>query len=210
MGTTEDYYAYVNSKGGVMSADMVYFLSSLPPLKRIVRNRLWEMGYVGNRDRHKEKNVLYFALEALEATIVWEWRRNMMNDYPLLSCVVKGDALWIPNQLHEQYVRRQFDLAAHKFGLTTLQLRTTSLCAEAERTIADIVARSAQRHSNLGDRVHQIEHLLRKRAGQGGDDQKADGLDKSPWEEALEDGSVVEPERKRARTIMEMLGAKKK
>ena len=199
MGNAEDVYKYVLDHQGIVSGQLLSFIAKFPEIKNAVRRQLWARGFIGNRDRHNERNVLYFALEAAEAAVIWEWRMGLYKAFGLISCVVKGDALWLPASLPKHIVIEIFEQACAMHGFAKLQLRCTDLLKEAADKIK-ILEETEDRHEYSG---------RRKRMREDTSPAKLRSSETAPnsHDETCDLPKVVEPQRKAPKTILEMLGA---
>ena len=77
-----------------------------------------------------DRNVLYFALEALEGAIMQEWIHRLGQGIPGTSMLLRGDALWLHNAVPRGYVHQEFFLAAGRHGVGDIFLRTAPLVQE--------------------------------------------------------------------------------
>jgi hypothetical protein len=75
-------------------------------------------------------NALYFALEDVEAAVVWEWVRLLLERNYRPSMAVLGDAIMLSKDISEHEVLHAFAQAAATMGYQGLQLQKKDLASE--------------------------------------------------------------------------------
>jgi hypothetical protein len=127
--TEERFYRWAAGKAqGNFSSAAVPFLQAYARLKHtFLAAAIRQQRVPAHAGR---KNALYFALEAIEAELIWAWVANLQQQRKVVSLVVLGDAIMVHNGVPSHVILQAFAEEAAQRGLSALQLQQKDLPLE--------------------------------------------------------------------------------
>ncbi len=123
----------------------LHLVDIMVALRPRVLARLRSRGFTSQHDGVTVRNEVFFALSAVEATVIRSFLAFLREDFPIFSHGLVHDAVYIRNTVSAAAVEAAFQRAAHKHGFPCLTLsRKTWDKARAKATL--LLQQSGYRH----------------------------------------------------------------
>ena len=139
----------IEQRSGTWTADVQRQVELVQSVKPTVLRHLHARGFLGNEEKLNDSNMMYFALEAVEGYVMRRWVSRIMARSGNVSCLLKGDGVWIDSSVPASLVAQAFHEAVAHTGFPALTMRATDLqgaaAAHGAPTAAALAANAMSR-----------------------------------------------------------------